>query len=54
MVKIYPIFYILVLRLTAPILDTLLKYIYNPPPLIKVDSDNNYFIKRINNIKYNK
>ena len=44
----------LVLRLTAPILDTLPKQIQDPPPLVKVDSKNEYFIKRINNIKYNK
>ena len=54
MVKIYPIFYILVLRPTAPILDALFRQIQGPPLLVKVDSKNKYFIKKINNIKYNK
>ena len=54
MVKIYSIFYILVLCPTTPILDALPKQIQNPPPLVKVDGKNKYFIKRINNIKYNK
>ena len=43
-----------VLRPSAPILDTLPKQIQDPPPLVKVDSENKYFIKRINDIKYNK
>ena len=54
MVKIYPIFYMSVLYFTAPILDALLKQIQDPPPPIKMDSKNEYFIKKINNIKYNK
>ena len=44
----------LVLCLTAPILDALPRQIQNPPPLVEVDGEDEYFIKRINNIKYNK
>ena len=44
----------LVLRPAAPILDALLRQIQDPPPLVEVDSKNKYFVKRINNIKYNK
>ena len=54
MVKIYFVFYILVLRPTAPVLDALLKQIQDSPPPVKVDGKDKYFIKRINNIKYNK
>ena len=54
MVKIYPIFYILVLCSAAPILDALLRQIQDPPPPVKVDGEDEYFIKRIDNIKYNK
>ena len=54
MVKIYFVFYILVLRPAAPILDTLFRQIQDPPPPVKVDSKDKYFIKKINNIKYNK
>ena len=54
MVKIYFIFYILVLRPTAPILDALFKQIQDPPLLVKMDGKDKYFIKKINNIKYNK
>jgi len=36
------------------ILNVLFKQIQTPPPLIKVNSKNEYFIKKINNIKYNK
>ena len=54
MVKIYFIFYILVLRLAALILDALFRQIQDPPPLVEVDSKDKYFIKKINNIKYNK
>ena len=54
MVKIYPIFYILVLRPAALVLDALPRQIQDPPPLVKVDGENKYFIKRINDIKYNK
>ena len=43
-----------VLRPTTFVLDTLPKQIQDPPPLVKVDSKDEYFIKRINNIKYNK
>ena len=44
----------LVLCPTAPILNALPRQIQDPPPLIKEDSKDEYFIKRINNIKYNK
>ena len=43
-----------VLRPTAPVLDALLKQIQDPPLPVKVDSEDKYFIKRINNIRYNK
>ena len=54
MVKIHPIFYILVFCSIAPILDALFGQIQDPPLLVKVDGKNEYFIKRINDIKYNK
>ena len=38
----------------APILNILLKQIYEPLLLVKVDSKDKYFIKKINGIKYNK
>ena len=44
----------LVLCSTAPILDALPGQIHDPPLLVKVDGEDKYFIKRINNIKYNK
>jgi len=43
-----------VLRPTAPILDALLGQIQDPPPLVKVDSEDKYLIEKVNNIKYNK
>jgi len=54
MVKIHPIFYTLVLHPAAPILDALPGQIQDPPLLVKVDSEDEYLIKRVNNIKYNK
>ena len=54
MVKIHSIFYILVLRPVAPVLDALPRQIQDPPLLVKIDGKDKYFIKRINNIKYNK
>ena len=54
MVKIHFIFYTSVLRPTAPVLDALPRQIQDPPPPVKVDGEDEYFIKRINNIKYNK
>jgi hypothetical protein len=54
MVKIYPIFYMSVLHPTAPVLDTLLRQIQDPPLLVEVDSKDKYFIKRIDDIKYDK
>ena len=44
----------LVLRPAAPVLDALPRQIQDPLLLVKVDSKNKYFIKRVNNIKYNK
>ena len=43
-----------VLRPAAPILDALSRQIQDPPPLVKVDGEDEYFIKRIDDIKYNK
>ena len=43
-----------VLRLTAPILDALPRQIQDPLPLVKVDGKDKYFIKKIDDIKYNK
>ena len=54
MVKIYFIFYMLVLYSTTFVLDALFRQIQDPPPLVKVDGENEYFIKKIDNIKYNK
>ena len=44
----------LVLCPAAPVLDALPGQIQDPPPLVKVDGKDKYFIKRIDNIKYNK
>ena len=44
----------LVFRPTAPILDALPRQIQDPPLLVKVNSKDKYFIKRVNDIKYNK
>ena len=38
----------------APILNALPGQIQNPPPPVEVDSKDKYFIKRIDDIKYNK
>ena len=54
MVKIHPIFYTSVLYPTAPILNALPKQIQDPSLVVKVDSKDKYFIKRIDDIKYNK
>jgi hypothetical protein len=54
MVKIHSVFYILVLCPAALVLDALLKQIQDPSPPIKVDSEDKYFIKRIDDIKYDK
>jgi len=54
MVKIYPIFYTSVLHPATPILDALPRQIQDPPLPVKVDGEDEYFIKRVNNIKYNK
>ena len=43
-----------VLHPTTPILDALPRQIQDPPPPVKVDSEDEYLIKRVNNIKYNK
>ena len=44
----------LVLCPAAPISDTLPGQIQDPPPLVKVDSKDEYFIKKIDDIKYDK
>ena len=44
----------LVLRPTTPVLDTLPKWIQNPPPLVEVDGEDKRLIERIERIKYNK
>ena len=54
MVKIYFVFYTSVLYPAAPVLNTLLRQIQDPPLPVKVDSEDEYFIKKINNIKYDK
>ena len=53
-VKIYFVFYISVFRPTTPVLDALFRQIQDPPLPVKIDSEDKDFIKRINNIKYNK
>jgi len=54
MVKIHPIFHILVFCPAAPTLDALPRQIQDPPLLVKVDGKDEYFIKKIDNIKYDK
>ena len=54
MVKIHFIFYMSVLCPAAFVLDALSRQIQDPPLLVKVDGKNEYFVKKINNIKYNK
>jgi len=54
MVKIHPVFYTSVLRPAAPILNALPGQIQDPPLPVKVDGKDKYFVKRINNIKYDK
>ena len=44
----------LVLCSTAFVLNALPRQIQDPPPLVKVDGEDEYFIERINDIKYNK
>ena len=44
----------LVLRPAAFVLDALPRQIQDPPLLVKVDGEDEYFIKRIDDIKYNK
>ena len=44
----------LVLCFAAPVLDALPRQIQDPRPPVKVDSEDEYFIKKINNIKYDK
>jgi len=44
----------LVLRPAALILDALPGQIQDPPPLVKVDGEDKYLVKRVNDIKYNK
>ena len=53
-VKIHPVFHTSVLRPAAPLSDALPEQIQNPPPPVKVDGEDEYFIKKIDDIKYNK
>ena len=39
---------------TASVLDALPRQIQDPPPPVEVDGEDEYFIKRIDNIKYDK
>ena len=39
---------------TALVLDALPRQIQDPPPPVKVDGEDEYFIKKINDIKYDK
>jgi len=43
-----------VLYPTAPVLDALLRQIQDPPPLVEVDGKDEYLVKRVDNIKYDK
>ena len=38
----------------TPILDALLRQIQDPPPPVKMDGEDEYFIKKIDDIKYDK
>ena len=38
----------------GPTVVPAIRFRYNPPLLVKIDNKNKYFIKRVNNIKYNK
>ena len=53
-VKIYPVFHMSVLHPAAPVSDALPRQIQDPPPSVEVDNKNKYFVKRIDNIKYDK
>jgi len=54
MVKIHSVFHISVLCSAASVSDALLKQIQDPLPPIKVDGKDKYFVKRVDNIKYDK
>jgi len=43
-----------VLYPAAPILDALPRQIQDPPLPVKVDGEDKYLVKRVNDIKYNK
>jgi len=43
-----------VLRPTAPILDALPRQIQDPPLPVKVDSEDEYLVERVDDIKYDK
>jgi len=38
----------------TPISDALPRQIQNPPPLVEVDGKNEYFVEKVDDIKYNK
>ena len=54
MVKIHFIFHTSVLCPAAPISDALLRQIQDPPPPVEMNGEDEYFVKRINDIKYDK
>jgi hypothetical protein len=53
-VKIHPVFHTSVLRPAAPASDALPGQIQDPPPPVEVDGEDEYFIERIDDIKYDK
>jgi len=53
-VKIHFVFHMSVLCPVTPILDTLPEQIQDPLPPVKTNGKDKYFVKRVNNIKYNK
>jgi len=54
MVKIHFVFHTSVICLVAFISDTLPGQIQNPPPPVEIDGKDKYFVKRVDDIKYNK
>jgi len=54
MVKIYPVLYTSVLYPTVSVLDALPGQIQDPPLPVKVDGEDEYLVKRVNDIKYDK
>ena len=54
MVKIHPVFHTSVLCPAAPASDALPRQIQDPPLPVKVDGKDEYFVERVDNIKYDK